>query len=116
MRQADTARDVYRDDILPTLESRQQFVRDHLRAYIEQHDGEAPTALELLAFVQARWPGRPFDVNTIRPRLTAMNDMHMVRMDAKRRCRISGKRVYTWALDEPRQAAEREPQPQAFTF
>lgn len=115
MKQADTARAVYHRDIEPTLEARQKFVRDHLRAYLEEY-AQAPTGLELLAFAQRRCPTQRLDVNTIRPRLTELHDRGLVRMGEKRRCRESGKRVFTWELAEPAKPSAQEPTEQFFQF
>lgn len=97
MRQAETAATVYHQDIKPTLNERQQFVRDELAAFI-QAKHYAPTALELLQIMHDRHQTRYFDVNSVRPRLHELEAMGSVRHGVKRRCDISGKKVLTWVL------------------
>lgn len=108
MKQADTAR-AQHALLQPTLETRQKFVRDQLRDFLVRR-GHAPTALELLSYAQSRFPSERLDVNTIRPRLTELHDRGLVVMGEKRRCYVSGVRVYTWHLAEPVQAGQPETQ------
>lgn len=109
-RQAETAIAVYHGDIKPTLTFRQTFVRDELEAFIAaKHYG--PTAIELLAFIQRKHGARAFDVNSVRPRLTEMTELGMVRHGVKRRCDISTKTVLTWLPSLPSR-----PQQQGFGF
>ena len=99
MRQAETAAAVYHQDIKPTLNERQQFVRHELSAFIQaRHYG--PTGLELLGFMNDRYRDRYFDVNSVRPRLHELAAMEppQVRHGVKRRCDVSGKTVLTWVL------------------
>ena len=97
MRQAETAAAVYHQDIKPTLNERQQFVRHELSAFIQaRHYG--PTGLELLGFMNDRYRDRYFDVNSVRPRLHELEAIGSVRHGVKRRCDISGKKVLTWIL------------------
>lgn len=105
MRQADTAAAVYRQDIQPTLNTRQQFVREELCAFIAQKHF-TPTALELLRFMAHRYPDRYLDPNSVRPRLNEMETMGLVRHGVKRSCDVSGKTVMTWVLGVERKAAE----------
>jgi Fe2+ or Zn2+ uptake regulation protein len=53
-----------------------------------------PTAYELTE--RMRQHGDAFDLNSVRPRLTALYEKGSVRRLGKRACRITGKRVYTW--------------------
>ena len=97
MRQAETAAAVYHQYIKPTLNERQQFVRQELAAFIKAGH-YAPTALELLSFMNHRYQDRYFDVNSVRPRLHELEAMGSVRHGVKRCCDISGKKVLTWVL------------------
>lgn len=101
MRQAETAAAVYHEDIVPTLHGRQLFVRQQLEAFIETYT-ETPTSSELLRFICAQFPHRSFDPNSVRPRLTEMHEQGWVRHADKRRCAVTGKRVFTWACATPR--------------
>lgn len=114
MKQAATAAAVYRKDIEPTLDARQRFVRAYLQEYIELHR-EAPTGQELVRFIRMKCPHQLIDVNTVRPRCTEMEELGMVKHGNKRRCRISGKTVYTWELSTPRPPSS-EPTPRRLEF
>lgn len=114
MRQAHTAATVYREDIKPTLESRQRFVRGYLQDYIEQYR-TAPTGLELVQYIQQKHPHQLIDVNTVRPRMTEMEAEGWVKHGEKRRCSISCKTVYTWQLSTPA-PQQVEPVPQRLNF
>ena len=99
MRQAETAAAVYHRDILPTLNGRQTYVLAVLAAFVQKYH-YAPTALELLRFMEWDCPSRRFDVNSVRPRLNELAAMEppQVRHGVKRRCDVSGKTVLTWVL------------------
>lgn len=114
MRQADTARDVYYTYIEPTLEARERFVLEHLTAYLKARH-VAPTSLELLAYIQEQHPGQRFDCNSVRPRISALVDMGIVKASGKRRCPISGMTVHTWVLAHP-DAVEKAPEAQRLQF
>ena len=109
MKQAPTAIQQYHARIVPTLKRRQAFVRQQLVAFLEQYQ-QGPTSAELLAFVQARNSGR-YDCNTIRPRLTELEQLGWVRHGVKRRCGASGSVALTWEPSTPQ-----PPQQQPFTF
>lgn len=57
----------------------------------------SPSALELLAW--ARNKGEHlFDVNSLRPRITALAESGLVESAGKRACHISGKTVHAWRV------------------
>lgn len=58
---------------------------------------ESPTALELLAWARAHGE-HLFDINSLRPRLTALVESGLVESAGKRRCGVSGKTVHTWRV------------------
>ena len=102
-RQRATARAVYaaqraRDETRRTAgqETREgQVLR--LLAWHWNETQDSPTALELLAW--ARVKGETlFDVNSMRPRLTALVGDGLVESAGKRRCSVSGKTVHTWRV------------------
>lgn len=66
---------------------------------------ESPTANELLAWARARGESL-FDINSIRPRLHELVNAGLVTPQTKRRCRVSGQIVHTWAV---REAGSKEP-------
>lgn len=113
-RQAETAIAVYRQDIQPTLQGRQLFVRQQLVAFIEHYQQE-PTSKELLVFIASRFPQDEFDLNTVRPRLTEMHEQGWVCHAGKRDCSVTHKRVYTWGVATPRVPLP-EPIPQRLQF
>lgn len=57
----------------------------------------SPTALELIAWARARGE-QVFDVNSVRPRLTALVEAGLVETAGKRPCRVSGVTVHTWRV------------------
>lgn len=97
----DTSTEVYRSDIMPSLNRRERIVFDAL-----QECDEPPTGYELTEFLKERH--QAFDVNSCRPRLTGLLKKHKVELGPKRKCRITGKRSYTWRIAEP--------QPQLLNF
>ena len=84
----DTSIEAYRE-IAPTLQARERLVLGWLL-----QAKEPPTAYELFARMQAA--GDAADLNSVRPRLTALESKHVIEKGAKRICRITGKRAYTW--------------------
>lgn len=59
----------------------------------------SPTARELFAWAVDR--GEPLDdINSVRPRITALVECGLVEAAGKRACAISGKRVSTWRVCE----------------
>lgn len=107
-----TARDVYR--------RRRSVDQARERAGIETSCGRvlrilagywnrfqhSPTALELLAYGQARGE-RLVDVNSVRPRIRELVQAGLVEPRAKRRCQVSGQLVWTWAVREAGSKAPR---------
>jgi len=85
---ADTSIDAYRQ-LVQSLPSRELAVLNALRA-----QAEPPSAYELFQWMAAR--GIVFDLNSVRPRLTELQERHYVERAAKRRCRVTGRTVYTW--------------------
>jgi len=86
-------------------ETRCQQVLRLLAAYWNAKN-ESPTALELLEWGRQRGE-RLFDVNSIRPRLFELVETGLVEARGKRRCRISGVMVHTWAVREMGSEASR---------
>jgi hypothetical protein len=94
---ASTSRKAY-DELKPTLQGRELFVLAELRAYEREH-GTQPTSYELVRFAQRNWPGENIDLNTVRPRLTALlNERKLIVKDSKRTCAVTGKTAWTWAV------------------
>lgn len=59
----------------------------------------SPTARELFAW--AVYHGEPLDdINSVRPRLTALVESGLIEVAGKRVCAVSGKRVSTWRVRE----------------
>jgi hypothetical protein len=57
----------------------------------------SPTARELAAWMARQ--GEPVDdINSVRPRLTALVEAGLVETAGKRRCKVSGKTVLTWRV------------------
>lgn len=79
-------------------ETRCQQVLRILAAYWNAKN-ESPTALELLEFGRQRGE-RLFDVNSIRPRLFELVETNLIEARGKRKCRVSGVMVHTWAVRE----------------
>ena len=108
-RQADTAIAVYRSDIEPTLQKREQFVLEHLKQYYKSHR-EAPTAYELLQWMQVQNLRLRLDANSVRPRLTSLFEKGWVRHGDKRRCHVTNKPVLTWEPSVPQPPTKAEQQ------
>lgn len=110
-RQRATAREVYRrqraEDVAKADAGKETREGQVLRCLawhwnVTQH---SPTALELLAWMREK--GEPvFDANSVRPKLHYLVKKGLVRPQAKRRCRVSGEEVWTWAV---REAGDGEP-------
>lgn len=94
---ASTSRKAY-DEIKPSLQGRELFVLAELRAYEREHQTQ-PTAYELVKFAQERWPDQPIDLNTVRPRLTALfKERRLILKHAKKSCSVTGKTAWTWRV------------------
>lgn len=113
MKQAPTAIAVYHE-LEPTLGKRQIFIREQLEAFLVEYE-QAPTALELLRFIAARFPLRQFDCNSVRPRLNEPEKFGWVAHGKKRLCTVTGKKVWTWTLSTPKPPTL-EPVPQRLNF
>jgi len=98
----DTSQSAY-DGLRASLPRREQLVWDAL-AQCQQ----APTAYELMRQMQAQHEA--FDVNSTRPRLTALYQKGCVRRVGKRICRITGRLAYCWQAvpSQPPVKAERK--------
>ena len=85
---------VYRDDIVPTLPRREALVLAGLT------DRAPMTAYELFRSMEADGLADDglFDLNSVRPRLTALVDRGLVEKGEKRACTVTGKTVYTYRL------------------
>jgi hypothetical protein len=94
---ASTSRKAY-DELKPTLQGRELFVLAELRAYEREHQTQ-PTSYELVKYAQGRWPDHAIDLNTVRPRLTALkNERKLIDKSAKRTCAVTGKTAWTWRV------------------
>jgi hypothetical protein len=92
-RVADTSR-ASRRDLEPSRRQRELDVVDALQRCCRT--GSDPTAYELLRWMQVENP--VLDLNAVRPRLSELRDAGRVETTGKRRCQVTGKRVYTWAV------------------
>jgi len=90
----DTSRAVFAE-LQSSLQRREQIVYDALKAWT----GPAPTAYELTRWLQA--DDLVMDPNAVRPRLTNMLDKGLVATSDKRACRVTGRRAYTWIIQDP---------------
>lgn len=106
-----TSREIYRrqraEDIQRAIngqETREGQVLRLLAAFWNRYQF-SPTALEVMRWGQEQ--GEPlFDVNSVRPRITALVAAGLVEPRARRVCQVSGKTVWTWAC---REIGSREP-------
>lgn len=95
-------------ELTPSLSRREQIVLDALADW----RGDPPSAYELTRALQER--GLVFDLNGVRPRISALVDKGLVTTGAKRRCRITGRTAFTWRLAAP--PVPREPEAQRLEF
>lgn len=79
-------------------ETREDQVLRCLSAYFNRFQ-RRPTALELLRWMKNKGEG-VFDINSVRPRITALVKAQVVTSYAKRPCRVSGMTVCTWGAKE----------------
>ena len=93
-RVTDTSRDAIAE-ITRTLPAREAAVFDALRRLCAR--GVLPTAYELLMFMQGE-QATALDLNTVRPRLTALAAAGKVQKSGKRQCEVTGRRVYVWTI------------------
>lgn len=105
-RQRQTAREVYRvrraEDVAKAdagKETREGQVLRLLAAHWNFTQC-SPTARELFVWAVNVRKERLDDINSIRPRLTALLESGLVETRAKRPCAVSGKTVSTWAVRE----------------
>ena len=90
-------------EILGSISVRERDILSALESYFRRN-GYWPTAYELYFHIKDNESEiKPFDVNSVRPVLTAMKDLGMVEFTDKRICSISKKKVYTWRFPEPAQ-------------
>lgn len=85
-------------EIAGTLPAREALVRLRLQGYVALHHA-APTGYELLQFMRVFDPA--LDLNSVRPRLTALEAKRLIQKGEKRRCAITGKTAFTWRLCLP---------------
>lgn len=78
---------------------------------LQQWTGPAPTSYELTRWLQA--DDLAFDVNSCRPRISALVDKGLVVAGPRRACRVTGKSAYTWLIAPARQP---DPEPLSFTW
>jgi hypothetical protein len=104
-RQRSTARAVYaeqraRDEAKRAIgkETREGQVLRCLAWHWNENQA-SPTALELLTWMSDRGE-RVFDINGVRPRITALVEAGIVESAGQRKCSISGKRVHIWRVRE----------------
>lgn len=66
-----------------------------------QGTGRWPTAYELFEYMRETGIGGVKDLNSVRPRLTALKGQHLVFNEAdKRPCRVTGISALTWRLPD----------------
>lgn len=87
---ADTSLQVYRE-IAADLSRREEAVLSALRRCLTP-----PTAYELFEQMHARHEA--VDLNSVRPRLTALLQKRRVRRGERRTCHVTGRSAYTWEL------------------
>jgi len=92
-----TSRNVYKLD-RERLEGKRGQVLRILAAYFNEKQ-VSPTALELLNWSLARGE-KFFDVNSLRPRLTELENAGLIATGPARKCAISGKVAHTWHVRE----------------
>jgi hypothetical protein len=86
--------------IEPTLAERERAVLLGLRRFREQR-GIWPTAYELFRFMYDQGIGHVQDLNSVRPRLTALYQAHLVEHEREKRpCTITGITALTWRLPD----------------
>ena len=95
-RVATTSIEAYRD-IQDSLPARENAVLVGLRRYRAAHRSW-PTSYELFRSMSEE--GAAFDLNAVRPRLTALHAKGRITRQPKRICRITAKSAYTWAVNE----------------
>lgn len=80
------------------IETREAQVLRCLSAYFNRFQ-RRPSSLELMRWMQNKGEG-VFDINSIRPRITALVAAKVVMAYPKRTCRVSGQTVCTWGAVE----------------
>lgn len=84
-------------EVLQTISERERGVLFSIQAYRSLNE-IWPTAYELFQFMFGAGVRGTFDINSVRPVLTYMKDLHLVEFTDKRKCSVTGKRVYTWKI------------------
>lgn len=85
--------------IRKTLPMREAAVLEALELMVALRSGvRPPTAYELLRFMQDRTNGEVFDLNSVRPRLTALKERGLVENGDKVECSVTRKKAFTWQL------------------
>ena len=93
---ASTSIEAYRA-LVPELPQREHEVLIGLRRYRSIY-GHWPTSYELFRLMEAE--GVALDLNSVRPRLTALWKRERVIQTTRRRCTVTGKTAHTWAVDD----------------
>lgn len=85
--------------IRKTLALREAAVFESLELCLARAGLRPPTAYELLRFMQGQgygMSGPAFDLNSVRPRLTALKERGLVENGDKVICTITRKKAFTW--------------------
>lgn len=83
--------------IRKTLPMREAAVFEALELMVALRFGiRPPTAYELLRYMQSRSNGEVFDLNSVRPRLTALKERGLVENGDKVVCTVTRKKAFTW--------------------
>lgn len=84
-------------EVYQTISERERNVLFSIQAYRDLNE-TWPTAYELYHFMSSSGVKGTFDINSVRPVLTHMKDLYLVEFTDKRKCSITGKKVYTWKI------------------
>jgi len=84
-------------EVFQTISERERNVLFSIQVYRELNE-QWPTAYELYQFMANTGVKGTFDINSVRPILTYMKDLYLVEFTGKRKCSVTGKRVYTWKI------------------
>lgn len=104
-RQRKVAREIYRrqrtEDAVKAEQGRETRQGQVLRclSHFWNRRQYSPTALELLAFMQANGE-RVRDANDVRPKLFYLEQKGLVEKAGERACRVTGQVVMTWRVKE----------------
>lgn len=96
-RVTETSIQAYRE-IAPSLPKREAAVLNAMQWHSYYAGFAFPTAYEL--FEQMRRRGLATDLNSVRPRLTALEQRGLIEKGEKRTCTVTGKTAFTWVVKE----------------